>query len=349
MAISAADDRVGLPVLARLVVQVVLAVAVVLLIHGASPRWSAALLVAVIVWSINAYNFMDGSDGMAGGMAVIGFGSYAVDAALIGHIPLAIAAAAVAGAAVGFLVFNFAPARVFMGDAGSAPLGFLAAAMGLLGWEAGVWSGWFPVVVFSPFLTDASLTLLRRLARGERIWLAHKEHLYQRMVAGGLGHTRTAFAAYGLMAIAAGLALALEHAPRGVASTFAAGLAGRLRGSSLLLDPTIQPHMTKQRLFDRAVAARFTPRSAFVFAFDLGRGRVRLARRRSCCASTSPSRTTTLRWPCTRSRGSCRSTRRSSSRPACTAACGGSPACPTCSASRRAGVLGGGPSRSRPT
>jgi UDP-N-acetylmuramyl pentapeptide phosphotransferase/UDP-N-acetylglucosamine-1-phosphate transferase len=221
MAISAADDRVGLPILARLVAQVVLAVAVVGLLHGASPAWSAALLVAVIVWSINAYNFMDGSDGMAGGMAVIGFGCYAVDAAIFGHIPLAIAAAAVAGAAVGFLVFNFAPARVFMGDSGSAPLGFLAAAMGLFGWETGVWSGWLPVVVFSPFLTDASLTLLRRLARGERIWLAHKEHLYQRMVAGGLGHTRTALVAYGLMAIAAGLALALEDAPSGVASAFA--------------------------------------------------------------------------------------------------------------------------------
>jgi len=227
MAISAADDRVDLPVLARLVVQVVLAVAVVLPIHGTSPAWSVPLLVAVIVWSINAYNFMDGSDGMAGGMAVIGFGSYAVDAALIGHIPLAIAAAAVAGAAMGFLVFNFAPARVFMGDAGAAPLGFLAATMGLFGWEAGVWSGWFPVVVFSPFLTDATLTLLRRLARGERIWLAHKEHLYQRMVAGGFGHTQTAFAAYGVMAMSAGVALTVERVPReagvGVAVAWLAG------------------------------------------------------------------------------------------------------------------------------
>ena len=85
------------------------------------------------MWSINAYNFMDGSDGMAGGMAVIGFGSYAVDAALTGHIPLAIVAAASRRAAAGFLVFNFAPARVFMGDAGSAPLGFLAAALGAAG------------------------------------------------------------------------------------------------------------------------------------------------------------------------------------------------------------------------
>jgi UDP-N-acetylmuramyl pentapeptide phosphotransferase/UDP-N-acetylglucosamine-1-phosphate transferase len=208
-------------VLARLVAQVVLAGAAVALIHGVSPVWQAALLVIVTAWAVNAYNFMDGSDGMAGGMAVIGFGSYAVDAALMGHTQLATAAAGVAGASAGFLVFNFAPARVFMGDAGSAPLGFLAAALGLLGWEAEVWSAWFPVIVFSPFLTDATLTLFRRLARGERIWLAHKEHLYQRMVAGGLGHTRTALVAYGVMALSAGLALAVEQAPRGTAGSLA--------------------------------------------------------------------------------------------------------------------------------
>jgi UDP-N-acetylmuramyl pentapeptide phosphotransferase/UDP-N-acetylglucosamine-1-phosphate transferase len=221
MIVSAADDRAGLPVLARLVAQVVLAGAAVALIHGVSPVWSAALLVLVTVWAVNAYNFMDGSDGMAGGMAVIGFGSYAVDAALMGHTHLAIVAAGVAGASAGFLVFNFAPARVFMGDAGSAPLGFLAAILGLLGWEAEVWSAWFPVIVFSPFLTDATLTLLRRLARGERIWLAHKEHLYQRMVASGLGHTRTAFVAYGVMVLSAGLALAVEQAPSGTAGSLA--------------------------------------------------------------------------------------------------------------------------------
>lgn len=221
MTVSAADDRVGLPVLPRLVVQVALAGAVVLLIHGSSPAWLAALLVAAVVWAINAYNFMDGSDGMAGGMALIGFGSYAVAAAVAGNTPLALASAGVAGAAAGFLAFNFAPARVFMGDAGSAPLGLLAAALGLFGWATGAWSGWFPVVVFSAFLTDATLTLLRRLARGERIWLAHKEHLYQRMVAGGLGHTRTAFLAYGAMALSGGLALALERALQGHASSLA--------------------------------------------------------------------------------------------------------------------------------
>jgi UDP-N-acetylmuramyl pentapeptide phosphotransferase/UDP-N-acetylglucosamine-1-phosphate transferase len=112
---------------------------------------------------------------------------------------------------LGFLVFNFAPARVFLGDAGSAPLGFLAAALGLLGWQERVWSGWFPLVVFSFFVVDASITLLRRGLQGERIWLAHKEHLYQRMVASGLGHTRTALLAYGVMVVSAGLALSSER------------------------------------------------------------------------------------------------------------------------------------------
>jgi UDP-N-acetylmuramyl pentapeptide phosphotransferase/UDP-N-acetylglucosamine-1-phosphate transferase len=128
-----------------------------------------------------------------------------------------VAATAIAGSALGFLMFNFAPARLFMGDAGSAPLGFLAGALGVLGWQGGAWTGWFPVMVFSTFLVDASMTLGYRLARGERVWVAHKEHLYQRMVAGGLGHTRTALVAYGLMATAACLALAMEHARGGAA------------------------------------------------------------------------------------------------------------------------------------
>jgi UDP-N-acetylmuramyl pentapeptide phosphotransferase/UDP-N-acetylglucosamine-1-phosphate transferase len=203
----------------------------VLLVHGASPIWLAALLVVATVWSINAYNFMDGSDGMAGGMAVIGFGCYALQAWLAGHAPLAVMSAAVAGAALGFLFFNFAPARLFMGDAGSAPLGFVAAVLGLMGWTANVWSGWFPVLVFSAFLVDASATLLHRLARRERIWLAHKEHLYQRMVTSGLGHTRTALVAYGVMAVSAGLALIVERAP----PAMAIGLAVAWLGGCALL------------------------------------------------------------------------------------------------------------------
>jgi len=221
MFVSAVDDRTGLPVLARLLVHIALATAAAVLIFGTKPWWILPIAVVLIVWSTNAYNFMDGSDGMAGGMAVIGFGSYALQAGLLSQVPLTVTCAAIAGSAAGFLVFNFAPARIFMGDAGSAPLGFLAAALGLIGWLAGVWSHWFPFVVFSPFLVDATLTLLARLARGEKVWRAHKGHLYQRMVAGGLGHTRTALVAYGVMAVSAGVALVGNWIPHMASASLA--------------------------------------------------------------------------------------------------------------------------------
>ena len=87
--------------------------------------------------------------------------------------------------APGFLVFNFPPARVFLGDAGSVPLGFLAGALGAQGALSGAWPMWFPVLVFSPFIVDATVTIARRVARGERIWIAHRDHYYQRLVLSG--------------------------------------------------------------------------------------------------------------------------------------------------------------------
>jgi UDP-N-acetylmuramyl pentapeptide phosphotransferase/UDP-N-acetylglucosamine-1-phosphate transferase len=166
---------------------------------------AAAALAAA--WLANLYNFMDGSDGLAGGMAAIGFGCSAMAALAWGDIQLAAASLSIAGAAAAFLVFNFHPARIFMGDVGSIPLGFLAAAMGILGWRNGVWPLWFPVLVFSPFIVDATVTLTRRLLRGDKVWQAHKEHYYQRLVRLGLGHRRTAIIEYFVMAAAGGSAL----------------------------------------------------------------------------------------------------------------------------------------------
>jgi UDP-N-acetylmuramyl pentapeptide phosphotransferase/UDP-N-acetylglucosamine-1-phosphate transferase len=90
------------------------------------------LSVLSIVWMTNLFNFMDGANGLAGGMAVFGFAAYALVASLAGQYDLAIWSACIAAAAVGFLVFNFDPARIFMGDVGSVPLGFLAAVLGLV-------------------------------------------------------------------------------------------------------------------------------------------------------------------------------------------------------------------------
>ena len=122
---------------------------------GLHPAWQAVLALATM-WVTNLYNFMDGSDGLAGGMALFGFGAYALSAWLAGDAVFVVVAASIAAASAAFLVFNFPPAKVFMGDAGSIPLGFLAAALGILGWRAGHWPLWFPVLVFSPFIIDAS-------------------------------------------------------------------------------------------------------------------------------------------------------------------------------------------------
>jgi len=205
--VSLADDVMGLPTLLRLLLHLAAAAAVVAF-ELQVPALAAILLALAIAWTTNAYNFMDGSDGMAAGMAVVGFGAYSVAAQLAGAVPLSTLCASVAAAAAAFLPFNWHPARLFMGDAGSVPLGFLAGALGVAGWSDGIWPLWFPVLVFAPFLGDATLTLARRLWRRERVWQAHREHYYQRLVRLGFGHQRTALLEYAAMAMCAAIALA---------------------------------------------------------------------------------------------------------------------------------------------
>jgi UDP-N-acetylmuramyl pentapeptide phosphotransferase/UDP-N-acetylglucosamine-1-phosphate transferase len=90
-------------------------------------------------------------------------------------------------------------------------MGFLAGALGVVGWSRGYWPIWFPLLVFAPFVGDATLTLLRRLLRGERVWRAHKEHYYQRLVRMGFGHRGAALIEYAAMAACAAIALAARR------------------------------------------------------------------------------------------------------------------------------------------
>jgi UDP-N-acetylmuramyl pentapeptide phosphotransferase/UDP-N-acetylglucosamine-1-phosphate transferase len=212
--VSAADDLRSLPAALRLAAHfTAAAVAVIVLVPDAHwPLVASALAVLAIAWMTNLYNFMDGSDGLAGGMAVIGFGACAIAASQADVTTLAIACAALASAAAGFLAWNFPPARVFLGDAGSIPLGFLAGALGLAGCLAGAWPAWFPVLVFSPFIVDATVTFLRRAVLREPGWRAHRSHWYQRLVLAGWSHRRMALTAYALMATAAASALVARPA-----------------------------------------------------------------------------------------------------------------------------------------
>lgn len=174
----------------------------------------AVLTVLFTVWMTNLYNFMDGMDGFAGGMSVSGFGFLGAAMLARGDLAGGAAALVVAAGALGFLLWNFPPAKIFLGDVGSAPLGFVAAAMMLRAEHTGAMPLWASVIVFSPFITDATVTLFRRLLNGEKIWQAHRSHFYQRLVQLGWGHRRTVLVEYGLMA-ASGLSatLALDAGP----------------------------------------------------------------------------------------------------------------------------------------
>ena len=153
-----------------------------LLVFGVSIDlgWLGALLAAVyLVWLLNLYNFMDGIDGIASVEAIaVGVGG-ALLYALTGHPGLAMAPLVLAAAAGGFLLWNFPPARIFMGDAGS---GFLGIVLGVLSLQA-AWQApqllWSWAILLGVFVVDATLTLLRRLLRGEKVYEAHRSHAYQ--------------------------------------------------------------------------------------------------------------------------------------------------------------------------
>ena len=204
--VSWIDDLRGLSPAVRLLAQIAAVVAGVLalpsdlpIFEGWLPDGLDGVAVALLwVWFVNLFNFMDGIDGIDGSeAAAIGIGIALVAG---GGPALAAPAAAIAAAALGFLVWNWAPARIFLGDVGSVPLGYLLGYLLFLIAGRGQWQAALILPLY--FLADATITLLRRLARGARVWQAHREHFYQCAVQHGLSH-----AAVVRRAIAANVAL----------------------------------------------------------------------------------------------------------------------------------------------
>jgi len=231
--VSWVDDVRGLPALVRLATQALAAALVAWACVGLAPAWLFAVIAIAIVWGANLFNFMDGSDGLAAAMAIIGFAAYAAAAAIAGAP--AGAYAGVAAACVPFFVLNRPPARMFMGDCGSVPLGFGAAAAGAAGILLGYWPSWFPVLVFLPFIADATLTLARRLVRGDNLLVAHRGHYYQRLNLAGAGHRGTLAIYAASMLACACLALAcLAFAPGRGPAALALALLGHAAGFALI-------------------------------------------------------------------------------------------------------------------
>jgi len=221
-AVSWVDDVRSLPKRLRLAVHVGAAVAATAILGpiesvnlgglGGLDLGPAAwpLTVLWIAGLTNAFNFMDGIDGIAGLTASIAGLVLGVVATNCGSPAVGGVAAAFAGAACGFLAWNWQPARIFMGDVGSAFCGFLLATLPLALPREAI-PATLPVAVapLGPFILDTGFTLVRRLLAGDNIFQAHRGHLYQRLVIAGLSH-RTVATLYGLLAAILGLLAALK-------------------------------------------------------------------------------------------------------------------------------------------
>lgn len=159
-----------------------------------------------IVGLINAYNFMDGIDGIAGGQALVAGVGWAILGWLGQHTLLLILGGILSSASLGFLRHNWPPARIFMGDVGSAFLGYSFAILPLM-----LDTPKLPMVgllLVWPFVFDTMLTIIRRFRKGENIFTAHRSHLYQRLVIAGYSHQRVALTYIGLAAVGGVLAIA---------------------------------------------------------------------------------------------------------------------------------------------
>ena len=172
--------------------------------------FGAAGAVLTVIWMIgltNAYNFMDGIDGIAGGQAVVAGIGWAALGLLSGEPAFVLIGTLLAATNLGFLAHNWPPARIFMGDVGSAFLGFSFAVLPFLG-NGNSGRYLVPAALFVwPFLFDTIFTFLRRLSRRERVFAAHRSHLYQRLNIAGHSH-KTVSTLYTLLA-AAGAAAAI--------------------------------------------------------------------------------------------------------------------------------------------
>jgi UDP-N-acetylmuramyl pentapeptide phosphotransferase/UDP-N-acetylglucosamine-1-phosphate transferase len=218
-AVGFADDVRSIPVLPRLLLQGIAVAAVVftapesLRIAAALPLWAErALMLLAGLWFVNLVNFMDGLDLMTAAEAV----PVSAAVVLLGWLgdvpaPTTVVAAALCGALLGFVPFNRPVAKIFLGDVGSLPIGLL------LGWclLQLAWHQQFAAAVLLPlyYLADATITLFRRMMRGEPFWAAHRSHYYQQATDNGFTVWRVVGEVFALNLVLAGLAIASTRVP----------------------------------------------------------------------------------------------------------------------------------------
>ncbi len=218
------DDVYSLPARLRFAVQISAAVLFLhfleadysAYLHGWLIAWHGVgflLMILGTVWSTNLYNFMDGTDGIASVEAICVYGMGGVLLWLQGAHTLAYLAWALVAGVCGFLVWNWPRAKIFMGDVASSFLGFLIIPFALFGYFEYGLSIFVWFILYLAFTLDATLTLMRRLVHGDKIWQAHKLHAYQRLHQAGYTHKQVLYVIIALNSVFSGVALfAMQHA-----------------------------------------------------------------------------------------------------------------------------------------
>jgi Fuc2NAc and GlcNAc transferase len=230
------DDHRPLPSLPRFCVHVLAAVWAVACLGGmpalrvgagAARLGPAGWVLGVlgIVWATNLYNFMDGIDGLAAGEAASAGAAAAALLWLSGAPGLAAVTLVLSAASAGFLVWNWQPARIFMGDVGSGAVGYAFGVLALASENAGAVPALVWVLLLGVFVGDATVTVLRRIVRREPFLHAHKTHAYQRAVQAGLSHGQVTTAALLLNLVLAVLAAAAALRPAWAGLAWAAAAA----------------------------------------------------------------------------------------------------------------------------
>jgi Fuc2NAc and GlcNAc transferase len=196
------DDKHDLSASVRFLVQILIAALSSVWLLWNLPGWSLSfvgivillLTVLWIVWMANLYNFMDGIDGISAVESIILGVTTSYWFAMSGSISIAIICIAVAGAAMGFLRWNWSPAKIFMGDVGSLALGAFFAILAIIGSTSLDIPFAAFLILYAVYLADSGVTLLTRIFKGEKWWQAHRSHFYQRAVQSGFSHSQVSLA-----------------------------------------------------------------------------------------------------------------------------------------------------------
>lgn len=209
------DDKHDLPASVRFLIQLLIAVfASGWLLWAAVPGYStsfallALLLLSTlwIAWMANLYNFMDGIDGISAVESLILGATTSYWFAISGVASMAIICIAVAGASVGFMRWNWSPAKIFMGDVGSLALGAFFAIIAIIGTTRLDIPFLAFLILYAVYLADSGVTLLHRIIKKEKWWQAHRSHFYQRAVQSGFSHAQVSLSVMALNIIFAVLA-----------------------------------------------------------------------------------------------------------------------------------------------